>query len=151
VEEIRRKQDERLAPAAGVALLDAEPASFSSGNASTIGDYEYAGPGIRLGSWLLDALLGVVTLYVGWLIWALFTADEGQTPAKRLLGLRVIREDREEPPGLLFMFFMRGLVAGWVASVMAIFTLGIIVFMPFWDSKNRNIWDAASRCVVLKD
>ena len=29
-------------------------------------DFKHAGPGIRLGSWLLDALLGLVTLF--WLL-----------------------------------------------------------------------------------
>ena len=114
-------------------------------------DFEHAGPGIRLGSWLLDALLGLVTLYVGWLIWALFTAEEGQTPAKRLLGLRVIREDRQEPASLLWMFFVRGIFGGLVAWVASLFTLGIILFMPLWDSKNRNIWDIASGCVVIRE
>ncbi len=114
-------------------------------------DFKHAGPGIRLGSWLLDALLGLVTLYVGWLIWALFTAEEGQTPAKRLLGLRVIREDRQEPASLLWMFFVRGIFGGLVAWLLSMFTLGIILFMPLWDGKNRNIWDRASGCVVIRE
>ena len=33
----------------------------------------------------------------------------------------------------------------------SLFTLGIILFMPLWDSKNRNIWDIASGCVVIRE
>ena len=39
----------------------------------------------RLGSFLLDVALMVVTLFVGWVIWNLFTWKTGQTPAKRFL------------------------------------------------------------------
>ena len=39
----------------------------------------------RLGSFLLDLALMIVTLFIGWVIWNLFTWKTGQTPAKRLL------------------------------------------------------------------
>ena len=39
----------------------------------------------RLGSFLLDLGLMVVTLFFGWVIWNLFTWQTGQTPAKRIL------------------------------------------------------------------
>ena len=39
----------------------------------------------RLGSFMLDLGLMLVTLFVGWVIWNLYTWKTGQTPAKRLL------------------------------------------------------------------
>ncbi len=39
----------------------------------------------RFGSALLDAFLLVVTLFIGWAIWNLYTWKTGQTPAKRIL------------------------------------------------------------------
>jgi uncharacterized RDD family membrane protein YckC len=39
----------------------------------------------RLGSFLLDLGLMIVTLFFGWVIWNLFTWQTGQTPAKRIL------------------------------------------------------------------
>ena len=39
----------------------------------------------RLGSFLLDLSLMIVTLFIGWVIWNLYTWKTGQTPAKRLL------------------------------------------------------------------
>ena len=39
----------------------------------------------RLGSFLLDLGLMVVTLFFGWVIWNLFTWQTCQTPAKRIL------------------------------------------------------------------
>jgi uncharacterized RDD family membrane protein YckC len=44
----------------------------------------------RLGSFLLDLGLMIVTLLIGWVIWNLFTWGTGQTPAKRLLRQKVV-------------------------------------------------------------
>lgn len=112
---------------------------------------EFASPWLRLGAYLLEALLTIVTLFIGWIIWALIIAGDGQTPAKRLLGMRVIRADRRRPASLGWMFWMRGVVAGFVAQFAVLFTLGIILFMPFWDRRNQNIWDKISNCYVVTD
>jgi uncharacterized RDD family membrane protein YckC len=53
-------------------IVDAEPQQLASVQA-------------RLGSFLLDCALLVVTLFVGWVIWNLYTWKTGQTPAKRIL------------------------------------------------------------------
>ena len=44
----------------------------------------------RLGSFLLDLGLMLVTLFIGWVIWNLYTWKTGQTPAKRLLNQVVV-------------------------------------------------------------
>jgi len=114
-------------------------------------DVNIANPWIRLGSYFLEVILGVVTLWIGWLIWAAFTGPTGQTPAKRLLNLRVIRAETMQPSGLAQMFWVRGLLAGIVAYVAIFFTLGIILFMPFWDRNNQNLWDKVSNTRVVND
>lgn len=43
----------------------------------------------RLGAYALDAALALLTLFVGWLIWSMIIWGEGQTPAKKILGIRV--------------------------------------------------------------
>lgn len=53
-------------------IIDLEPQQLASVQA-------------RLGSFLLDIGLAIVTLFVGWVIWNLFTWKTGQTPAKRIL------------------------------------------------------------------
>lgn len=47
-------------------------------------------PGARFGAFLLDLLLAIVTLWIGWFIWALVTWKDGQTPAKKMLGHVVV-------------------------------------------------------------
>ena len=114
-------------------------------------DVIIANPWIRLGSYFLEVILGVVTLWIGWRVWAAFTGPTGQTPAKRLLNLRVIRAETMQPAGLAKMFWVRGLLAGMVAYVAVVFTLGIILFMPFWDRNNQNLWDKVSNTRVVSD
>lgn len=111
----------------------------------------YASPWVRLGSYVLESVLMVITLGIGWLIWALTTAGDGQTPAKRLLNLRVIRDSDHRPAGLGLMFWMRGILAGLVVGFVWIFTLGIIFLMPFWDRRNQNMWDKISSTYVVLD
>jgi uncharacterized RDD family membrane protein YckC len=53
-------------------IIDIEPQQLASVQA-------------RLGSFLLDVGLLIVTLFFGWVIWNLFTWKTGQTPAKRIL------------------------------------------------------------------
>jgi len=110
-----------------------------------------ANPGLRFGSYLLESLLIIVTLGVGWLIWASMIASTGQTPAKRLLKLRVIDANTLKPVGFGKMFWVRGLLCGIVAQLAIVCTLGILLFMPFWDKRNQNIWDKVSGTYVVSD
>ena len=110
-----------------------------------------ASPWLRFGAYLLEGVLMTVTLGIGWVIWAFMTGPTGQTPAKKLLGLRVIKADTGQPAGLGHMFWMRGIVGGFVASLAITVTLGVLAFMPFWDQNNQNIWDKISNCYVVTD
>lgn len=92
-----------------------------------------------------------VTLGIGWIIWALTLASDGQTPGKKIMGVRVIGADTMQPVGFGKMFWMRGLVAGLVASFAITFTLGILLFMPFWDRRSQNLWDKVSNTLVVND
>jgi len=138
------------------------PATLAAPYAPVVHDVAGAGaslpPGVtaarpmgRLGANLLESLLVMVTLGIGWIIWAAIIGGTGQTPAKKIIGHRVIVADTMRPAGLGRMFWMRGLVAGFVAGLAITLTLGILLFMPFWDRRNQNVWDKVSSCYVVKD
>lgn len=50
-----------------------------------------------LGDYVLEGLLMIATLFLGWLVWLVFTARRGQTPAKRLLNIYVLDSNSGEP------------------------------------------------------
>ena len=51
----------------------------------------------RLGALALDAVLFMVTFGIGWVIWSLIVWGEGQTPAKKILKIRVYAADTQRP------------------------------------------------------
>lgn len=126
-------------------------ASVSSTTNGLPSGVSVASPWVRLGSYFVEAILMVVTLGIGWLIWGAMTAGSGQTPAKRVMKLRVIDSGSLKPVGFARMFWMRGFIAGIVAGVAITCTLGVLLFMPFWDKRNQNIWDKVSSSYVVSD
>lgn len=109
-------------------------------------------PGERFGAYLLDALIMLFTLYVGWLIWAAITASEGQTPGKRIMGQRVYRLETGEPATFGWMLGMRGLVGGLAFAASFYILVGfVLAFMPLWDKRNQTLVDKLSSTVVLND
>ena len=62
-------------------------------NADPGGGLYAASGAARLTARLIDLLLFPLCLGVGWWLWLGATAGEGQSPAKRMLGLRVVRAD----------------------------------------------------------
>ena len=110
-----------------------------------------ASPWVRLGSYLLESILVLVTLVIGWVIWARMLAGKGQTPAKKLLGLRVINAADLRPASFGKMFWVRGLLASIVARFAIVFTVGVLLFMPLWDKRRQNRWDKVSNTYVVTD
>ena len=53
------------------------------------GPMRYASFQHRLGAYALDIVISSLTFGIGWLIWSFITWGEGQTPAKRILKIRV--------------------------------------------------------------
>lgn len=110
-----------------------------------------AGAGLRFLAYLLEGILLLLTLFVGWIIWAIIVSGKGQTPAKQVLKLRVIDAQSSKALGFARMFFVRGFIAGLVSSILASLTLGIILLMPLWTKRKQNIWDFVSSSVVVVD
>lgn len=112
--------------------------------------YPYASPWIRFVGAILDGVISNFTLFIGWAIWALFTAQNAQTPGKMMVNVQVIDDETGQPATFAKMFFMRGLVAGLFGPLVILLTLGVFFFMPFWDKRNRTIFDAISGTHVIK-
>ena len=77
-----------------------------------------ASPQARLGAYLVDIGLAIVTLFIGWFIWSMFTWQTGQTPAKRLMK-QVVVDGRTGEPFTWVRMLLREAVVKWAAGGIA--------------------------------
>ena len=121
--------------------------------------------GRRFAGFILDVLLAIFTLAIGWLVWFLIIAGRGQTPAKQILKMRVVREDGQPASygwmllreiGVKIIAFavlnfalvaLIGGAGGWVyLAVFAVCALWCV-----WDANRQCLWDKALRTLVVHD
>lgn len=113
--------------------------------------YPLVSAGGRVGAALLDLLLMLVTLGIGWFIWAMITWSDGQTPAKKLLGHVVADANTGQPFDwgrmALREFCVKGLL-GWVLNTVS-FSVYFWVdsFMVFGDCQ-RTLHDRMANSIV---
>ena len=69
----------------------------NDGNLVPDSNIKYASFQHRLGAEALDTALMLVTLWIGWVIWSLIVWGEGQTPAKKILKIRVLSAQNNKP------------------------------------------------------
>ncbi|MDA3626809.1 RDD family protein [Saccharopolyspora sp. WRP15-2] len=108
--------------------------------------------GKRLVASLLEPVLFVVTLGIGWFVWMLIAWARGTTPAKQLLRMRVIwvANRRAATWGRMFLrdFFARGAVL----TVIGILTLGIgwlVAILMIFGRTRRPLWDRMASTLVV--
>ena len=111
------------------------------------GTVQMAARGERILSWLLNIILFVVTLGIGWIIWWFIVAPRGQNPGKAVTGLRVIRAngDAVTTGGM----FVRGLVGIAFELVSGIASLVDDLWM-LWDKNAQTLHDKVVNSVVVK-
>ena len=110
---------------------------------------ELSPPMRRLGAYLLDVLLGIVTLFIGWLIWSIVIWKNGQSPAKSILKMRVIKiaTGQHATRGTMAL---RELVAKLVLGIITI-VWAISALWQLWDPNRQTLWDKMVGTVVVND
>ena len=126
---------------------------------------QLASQGRRLAGFVLDAGLFVFTLGIGWVIWYLIAARHGQSPAKRLLGMRVIREDGAVATlgwmlirDLAVRVIAFGAVDRLLVAALGEGTGGALTSLLFvvaalwcvWDANRQCLWDKIVRTRVVE-
>jgi uncharacterized RDD family membrane protein YckC len=107
------------------------------------------GNGRRFGAFLLDGVLFVVTLGIGWIIWSLArTWAKGQSPGKSLLGLQVVKPDTGETAAWGTMF-VREVVGKGILGLIPFYTLVSAVLILVNDSRE-GLWDKVAKTVVVE-
>ena len=113
-----------------------------------------ASPGKRFGTWLLEGVLAIVTLGIGYIIWTLFAWSDGQTPGKKVTNLKYVDVNTGRVADWNKSAFRDFVIRGIVIGVISAFTLyiGFLIaaFMIFDQDKNyRAGWDRWGGTVVI--
>ena len=107
----------------------------------------------RVAASILDSVLAILTLFIGWLIWLFFSLRNGQTPGKQIVGIRAARLDGH-PITWGHGFVREILVKQILFGLIAWFTVigGILdVLWPLWDANKQALHDKIVGTIVVSD
>lgn len=118
----------------------------------------FATPLHRFGGALLETALAVVTLGIGWLIWWLILLSKGMTPARSILGLRIVNAQTMLPVSNS-QVFVRGFVVYFLAFSALSSALSLVLFGAGWlftiisallvfRSTHQTLWDQVTNTTV---
>lgn len=133
---------------------------------------EYEGPelelapqGRRLGAFVLDFVLFIFTLGIGWLIWLLVVGQRGQNPAKQILGMHVVLPDGNRAG--LGRMLLREIITKWgvfalldyvlgfadadVAGWVTLAALAVAALWCTWDANRQCLWDKVVGTYVVRE
>lgn len=107
-------------------------------------ELETATAGRRLAAYSLDFVIAIFTLIVGWFIWFAFTAPNGQTPGKNLVGLYIIKDDGTRAGGG-YTWLREAVVKNLLFSLLSAASSGIVWLVGslwlLWDRDRQCLWD----------
>lgn len=105
--------------------------------------------GVRFGALLLDALLMIVTCFIGWLIWSIVLWGQSTSPAKKMLGLQIV-DLQTGAPATMQQMLLRELVGkiilGSITGVVGLVSAVLILVQP----NRQGVWDYISKTTVVK-
>ena len=118
----------------------------------------FATPLHRFGSAILEMVLAIVTFGIGWLIWWLILIGQGLTPARQILGLRIVNSITMQPVSNS-QVFLRGFVVYFLAFSALSSALSLLLFGAGWvftivsallvfRSSHQTLWDQMTRTTV---
>lgn len=117
-----------------------------------------ASKGRRFGAYLLEIPLMIVTLVIGYLIWMLIVWARGQTPAKQLLKMRVVRLEERKAAHWGWMALRNFVLAALIGISLYLIFPGLSILWLLANaitllasSRNQALWDMMVKTVVVHD
>jgi uncharacterized RDD family membrane protein YckC len=107
-----------------------------------------ADPSDDSAAWVVVVVAYVATIVVPFLYFTYFHGESrGQTPGKRLLGIRVVSDESGRSIG-----FGRAFGRYAITAVFGFFFIPVILdyLWPLWDSKNQTLHDKVVGSVVVR-
>lgn len=108
--------------------------------------------GKRFGAFLLEIVLAIVTLGIGWIIWDLIAWKDGQSPAKKVLHMRILNAQTGQPLTWGESFVRNFLCYGLIGAIPLLGALYRIVGACFvFNDDRRALWDRMVNSVVVDE
>jgi uncharacterized RDD family membrane protein YckC len=126
------------------------PPAPTAHSAATYGGLPLSTAGKRFGAYLLEGLLLLVTLGIGWLVWSMIVWSKGQTPAKAVMGMRCVRKETGRAATWGTMCLREFVGKGIIGSITMGITTIVSLFMVL-GSTHEAIWDRVAGVVVVDD
>ncbi len=104
----------------------------------------YAGFWIRLVASLIDGIVQLVLPVIGLIINVYLTGEKGYSIGKKVLGLKVIKEDGKYPIGLVDAL-IREVVGKFISSLL----LGLGYLLIGFDSRKQGLHDKIAKTYVV--
>jgi len=125
----------------------------STTNTSLSSKEPLASAGARLGAHLMEALLSVVTLGIGWLIWSFVEWGKGTTPGHKVLKQYIVDEKTGETFGWGRMALREIVIKTLLCGILYVITFSVFYFidslMVVRDDR-RTIHDRISGSLVVQ-
>ena len=107
----------------------------------------------RLLAAILDSVLFLLLLGIGYAIWWLIVLGRAQTPGKQLAGIMVIRDTGEPCTwGYMFLreFVIKGLVGGFLSGITAGIYFAVDSLWPLFDDDRQTLHDKMVNTLVVQ-
>lgn len=120
-----------------------------SGSSGSSGSVTPCDNGVRFGAFALDILLAIVTCGIGWLIWSIVLWQQSTSPAKKMLGLKIVDLQTGAPATMQQMLLREGLgkiVIGAITGILPLVSGVLILVTP----TRQGVWDYLSKTTVVK-
>lgn len=141
-----------------------DPASTPESNAPS-SELKLASFQHRLGAEALDAALCILTLWIGWMIWSLIVWGEGQTPAKKILKLRVYATDTQKPAtwghmavrqfliifAIVIASLFLNLVSFGIIGTMGVIAWYVLEIVWYFTKGSRSLRDVFVKTLVVNE
>lgn len=116
----------------------------------TVGGAPVSSAGKRFGAYLLDSLLAIITLGIGWLIWSMIVWSKGTTPGKELLGMRCVRTDTGQAASWGTMA-VRELVGKSLLGAISFGITSLVSCFMILGAARQGVWDKVATTTVVDD
>lgn len=116
-------------------------------------DFPLSSRGYRLIAHLIEGFLIGLTLFIGWLIWSMFTWKEGTTPGHKVIGQKVIvyKTGQSATWGRMLL---REVGAKLLLAILSFFTFGIPIIVDnlfIFRKDRRTLHDLIAGTIVVND